>query len=610
MPLASRPHPPATAGDVPRDPAPRPASDEGLSAPLSPPRPGAPPARRRGGPFAFLALGIALTALVTWRLSTAARRTDALRFETLALEVESRLRAVIGREMTALLGGAGLFALDDRVTAGDFHAFGTRLRAFGGLQRGERLGFARRLVRAPAESTAGESFPIAYLEPADGNAGATLGVDLAGEPALAKAMARARDTGEPAASGKVSSSGLAAGAAFFLFVPVYKGVAIPQTVADRRERLLGFVFSPVLTQELLEHVVTSPLSPELVLSLFDGPPDAAHRLFTSGAVAAAPALRIERSLPIAGHHFTMIVTSLPGFQAAWSETRLALVAATGLALSCLVFGFTRLQITARLAAEASAQRLREAREEALVHLQARDSFLSIASHELKTPLTALQLHVDGLLRGLPAAGHGGIDRERLARRLEAIGRQGRRLGALIDDLLDVSRVTAGQLKLHPEEVDLVPLVEEVRVRFEPELARAACTIQVDADGPVVGLWDRARVDQVLTNLLSNAIKYGPGKPIDVLVRRRTEGALLAVTDRGMGVDAKDHERIFERFERAVSERKFGGFGVGLWISRQIVAAMGGRISVVSAVGQGATFKVELPLRPPAAAPPSPPAPIS
>jgi two-component system, OmpR family, sensor kinase len=142
-------------------------------------------------------------------------------------------------------------------------------------------------------------------------------------------------------------------------------------------------------------------------------------------------------------------------------------------------------------------------------------------------------------------------------------------------------------------------VQEVRARFEPEASRAGCAVLVEAEPELRGHWDRLRLDQVLTNLLSNAIKYGPGKPVEIRARREDGHVLLRVTDHGMGVDPKDHERIFERFERAASERKFGGFGVGLWITRRIVHAMGGTISVTSLLGQGATFEVKLPLVAPA-----------
>lgn len=286
----------------------------------------------------------------------------------------------------------------------------------------------------------------------------------------------------------------------------------------------------------------------------------------------------------------------------WLAPGPAVIPAACLVATALVIAFARLQVLARRDAERANARLREAREEALHHARARDGFLSMASHELKTPLTALQLHVDGLLRAFETTTRGRLtfEPDRVRRRLESVARQSRQLGRLIDALLDASRAADGRLPLHLETFDLADLVQEIAARFEPELARASCELRVRCERGLIGQWDRVRVDQVLSNLLSNACKYGPGAPIEldatIDAREGAHGAVLVVRDRGIGIDPKDHARIFERFERACSDRKFGGFGVGLWIAREIVASMGGEIRVDSAPGNGATFTVRLPMR--------------
>ncbi|EYF00789.1 sensor histidine kinase [Chondromyces apiculatus] len=230
-------------------------------------------------------------------------------------------------------------------------------------------------------------------------------------------------------------------------------------------------------------------------------------------------------------------------------------------------------------------------------VRVRDEFLGIAGHELKTPLTALQLSLQGLARlpGLGGAGGSGSTPDVASRRLGSCLRQVDRLGKLTNELLDVARIKAGRLSLQRESVDLVALTREVIARMADELARAGCLVALQADDVLVGCWDRERIDQLLTNLISNAAKYGKGKPI-ALVLRRTDGAAeLAVRDEGIGVAPEDQTRIFERFERAVSERNYGGLGLGLWIVRQIVEVHGGVVRVESAVGQGSTFTVDLPL---------------
>ncbi len=150
------------------------------------------------------------------------------------------------------------------------------------------------------------------------------------------------------------------------------------------------------------------------------------------------------------------------------------------------------------------------------------------------------------------------------------------------------------MSIEAEEVDLAKLVRDLVERTGEDLERAGCTLKIDADVPVVGRWDPFRLDQIVTNLLSNAVKYGHGKPIEVKVEASGDVARLSVTDHGIGIAPSNQARIFGRFERAVSERHFGGFGLGLWIVRQIIESHGGAIRVSSEPGQGSTFTVELP----------------
>jgi signal transduction histidine kinase len=168
-----------------------------------------------------------------------------------------------------------------------------------------------------------------------------------------------------------------------------------------------------------------------------------------------------------------------------------------------------------------------------------------------------------------------------------------RLASLIDELLDVSRISEGRLSLQPERLDLAELAREIAARFAEE-KRAAPPIAVRAEGPVVGQWDRRRLEQVVENLVSNAVKYGAGSPVEVEVAL-DGSARLTVADGGAGIAARDQARIFERFERAVPSRTVAGLGLGLWIVREIVTASGGTVSVESELNRGSKFTVRLPL---------------
>ena len=227
-------------------------------------------------------------------------------------------------------------------------------------------------------------------------------------------------------------------------------------------------------------------------------------------------------------------------------------------------------------------------------IELRDQFLAIASHELRTPLTPLQLHVDRLDRLLRRDGERALPVGQVSAMLTAVREQVGRMTELVTVLLDVSRVASGQLQLERTELDVAAVVRQTVKRWQPAAAQSGCQLAARATGPALSLGDPLRLEQVLNNLLSNAIKYGRGKPIEVELGGTEATISIEVRDHGIGISPADQARIFERFERAVPVENYGGLGLGLWISREIVAAMGGTIRLETALGQGACFRVELP----------------
>ena len=238
----------------------------------------------------------------------------------------------------------------------------------------------------------------------------------------------------------------------------------------------------------------------------------------------------------------------------------------------------------------NARLYREAREA----IGVRDQFLAIASHELKTPLTALMLVIDGAERALDRIPDAPTS---MRSKIAALSRQGQRLTHLVTDQLDVARIQSGHLGISIEQVDLSAVTREVAERHREEASTAGSALEVAVGEPVTGMWDRNRIDQVVSNLLSNAIKYGAGEPISLSVESSGETARLCVVDRGVGIAPEDHERIFRRFERAAESGVFPGMGLGLWIAREIVTQLGGSIRVESRRGGGARFIMDLPVRP-------------
>jgi signal transduction histidine kinase len=174
-----------------------------------------------------------------------------------------------------------------------------------------------------------------------------------------------------------------------------------------------------------------------------------------------------------------------------------------------------------------------------------------------------------------------------------------RLRRLTDELLDVTRIERGRLDLNPVNIELGSLARQVVEDLRSELASAGCTVQLDAEETVAGVWDPSRLEQVVTNLLTNALKFGPGRPIEVRVHDAGVVAELVVRDHGVGIDPARQPFVFDRFERAVSPRQYGGLGLGLYITRRIIEAHGGEVRVASEPGRGATFTVTLPWTAPA-----------
>jgi signal transduction histidine kinase len=229
-------------------------------------------------------------------------------------------------------------------------------------------------------------------------------------------------------------------------------------------------------------------------------------------------------------------------------------------------------------------------------VRARDAFIAIAAHELRNPMTPLLGYVEHILS--------------VARRPEskcpatiivALERLANQIAGYVKratTLLDVSRITAGKLRAELSVVDLSAVILQAVRRHRAGAERSGCRLEASIEGEVSGMLDELAVEQIVDNLLSNAVKYGTGEPIEVsLVSNGTE-ARLTVRDYGIGISEGDQARIFGAFERAVTRREEGGFGIGLWVVRHLVDAMHGEIHVTSSPAEGSTFTVILPLLPP------------
>jgi signal transduction histidine kinase len=228
-------------------------------------------------------------------------------------------------------------------------------------------------------------------------------------------------------------------------------------------------------------------------------------------------------------------------------------------------------------------------------LELRDTFLSICSHELKTPLTSLKFQTQMALRKFAKKDDSVFEPERVRQMVEQNDRQLNRLHRLVDDMLDLQRIKSGKLKIDLEKVELVSLVKEVVANNIYTLDDTMERVSIVAEGPITGDFDKLRIEQVVTNLMMNALKYGENKPVVITVKKREKKVEIQVKDHGSGIAEEDRERIFGRFERAAKETNISGLGLGLYVSRQIVEAHNGKIIVQSELGKGSMFTVELPV---------------
>jgi len=241
---------------------------------------------------------------------------------------------------------------------------------------------------------------------------------------------------------------------------------------------------------------------------------------------------------------------------------------------------------------------RRDREAALqAALEARDEFVSVAGHELGTPLTALRLQLENLTRWTGRAG-ATVSADDVRARLHSLQTEADRLGALLETLLDVSRVDAGTYPLRLDSVDLQALGQRVVKHLEGVALNAGCQLVWDSgessERPILARRDSLRLERVLINLLSNAFKYGAGRPVRVHLSSDGEQVSLTVSDQGLGIPPDKLELIFERFERIDPEHKYGGLGLGLWLARRLMDDMGGQLTATSRPGEGSSFLLRLP----------------
>jgi signal transduction histidine kinase len=592
-------------------------------------------ALRRWVPYGLLAVACALSAYAAFYVSSTAEERRGNQFFADAQETRNRLQTRLGTYVEVVRHGTALLAASNETHLGEFRAFVKRLdiaRRYPGI---EGIGFAQRVSRRDLRGFVSaieldgvtpfrlrpdgdrpEYLTVVFLEP--GRQRDVIGLDLAADPVQNEAMARARDTGEPALAARSGApfDGIAH-AGVMLYVPVYRNGMAADTVEQRRRALYGFVFSPMRTGRLLE--LTAAAQP-VTFEVYDGEQAIADRLIHVSAPATpAPEYVSAGTLSVADQRWLMVVRSVDAVPALMPRP-VRNTLAGGLILSLMLFMIVRIQVGAwekarRHAAEirASEQALRssesrlrealsseqEARAQAQAADRAKDDFLAAVSHELRTPISAM-------LGWLSMLNNGALQPDRQTHALGVIERNARLQARLIEDLLDVSRILLGRMSVDRQPVAVAPAVLFVVDSLRP--AAVAGGVELHAPvlaGPGMIDGDAARVQQVVWNLLSNAIKFTPaGGHVFVELTDDGERVELRVRDTGIGVGAEFLPHIFERFSQAspstTSSRS--GLGLGMAITKHLVEIHGGTVQAHSdGPDTGTTFIVRLPSIAPAMA---------
>ncbi len=565
-------------------------------------------------PTVVLCVGLAATWATGATLSAALHAQDAERFEWAADALHDSITQRLDAYMAMLRAGAGMFAQPGLPTAEHFAVFVRRLelqREYPGLQG---IGFAIRvpaaevdqLVRLRAAQDAPdfrawpddprrEFYPVLFLEPLDRRNRAALGYDMFTEPTRRDAMVRARDTGRPAASGAltlVQEIDDEKQAGFLIYLPVYDGRGVPRTIAERRERLRGFVYSPFRAGDLLEGILGRNPRPRAAFTIHDGDPSTGDLLYTTG-LPRAPRFSTTRSVVVGGREWTVSVVSTPALDESSGIGFVPYVHLTGSAITLLLTALAAFQARARIRAERSEARAEDASHRLAREATLKDEFLATLSHELRTPMNAVLGWADLLVTGA-------LDERTQRRALDSIRRNSLLQSRLIEDLLDMSRIISGQVRLEGRPLDMHDAVETAVDVVRPTANAKGVTVEIrSAPGSVV-VADPTRLQQVLWNLLSNAIKFTPaGGAVSVSVDA-AETVIVTVRDTGIGITPAFLPHVFDRFRQAdgTTTREHGGLGLGLSIVKTLVEMHGGSVRVASeGRGMGSQFSVSLPRAP-------------
>ena len=587
-----------------------------MTAPPQPPSDPAPLRVHRPwvAPAIVFVLALLVTAVLLASVTSSIAQQDRAAFEAEATRTTGAIRERIEITNTLLHGTAGLFAARQAVGREQFRAYVSQLRLREDYPGIQGIGFTLRIDGDPAgqlnrrirdeddevrvwpSGPRDEYHAIVFLEPMDERNQAAIGYDMYTEPTRREAMGRARDTGAAAASGKVilvQEIEASKQAGFLIYLPVYRGGAVPETVDERRRELLGFVYAPLRVGDLLAGVRGNGVR-EIDFELFDGlePVPEALMLSTRPPGSQAPSQGIVRQLEVSGRPWLLAMTSRPALEGLSQRRLVPWLVGVSLATCVLLAWITSVQARARRDARERAQQLEQLYARQREGDRRKDEFLAVLAHELRNPLAPIRNSLEILQR---------TSDPKLAQRSRDIAqRQVQHMVRLVDDLLDVSRISRGKIVLQSRRVRAAEVLDAALETSRPLIEqRRHQLVAAPVDGSVELECDPTRVAQILTNLLNNAANYTPeGGRIEVGATGEGETVRFLVRDSGVGLTAEQLRQVFELFVQVNRDATGGGLGIGLSLAARLAELHGGRIEAGSeGLGLGATFVLVLPRLP-------------
>lgn len=642
-------------------------------------------------PFFILGIGLFFTVLLTYYLSHQISEKDQLRFDAQTSQTRSTIENALDTYVTLLRASAGLMIASDEVTDQEFRTFVEKLDLRSRYPGVQGIGYSKKLESVDdlegifPTGEREEYHKIVFLEPADKRNLQAIGYDMFSEEVRREAMERARDTGLPAMTGKVTlvqeiDANIQAG--FLIYVPVYDSDTIPLTVEARRELLRGFVYSPFRAGDFVNMILPQLENRLIEFAVFDSAEMNQEDLIYQ-TPSMAPLEHFywtsrSQTIDLGGRQWHLLTVPSQHFIRTSERYVVPIIFFTGLLMSVGLFVLNFLQLRSQetkieilegitdgfislnrkwkvtyVNQRGAAIFEKEPRDllnnnfwnqipstiitecaheckKAMIDRTARkieayfsqrnewyvirmypshhglslffqdittqkkledrkDEFISIASHELKTPLTSIRGFVQLVANKLQKD-----DLQPIPGYIDRIIVYIDRLNSLISELLDVSKIKAGKLELHLEQFPLRELVVEATESMQHLLHTHRLLIKGSMNETIIG--DKQRLGQVLTNLLSNAVKYSPyGEKVEIHIVKQSTAFVIKVKDYGIGIKKSDQKKIFNRFYRsAKTPEEVTGLGIGLYVASEIVKYHGGHLSVSSIPGKGSTFSFTIP----------------